>query len=153
MILLLSWGGNPADTLPHGRTRCLPYCKQTTALTAHPKFDAEGCNAAGPHPAVSTLLAILSSSKPFPISPCQGTCCVLDAEDCCCFPLECLLLPLQKSLEALKCSQGHFHTRGYRTHRVRQPLADESGTSLATVEVWGEMHFSQLVLAPMRARA
>lgn len=75
---------------------------------------------------------------------------VLDAEDCCCFPLERSLLPLQKSLETLKSSQGHFHTRGYCIHRMRQLLLDESGMSLATVKVWGEIHMSQLVLAPTR---
>lgn len=104
----------------------------------------------------STLLLWAHSSQCFPppnISlavPAKALAVVLDAEDCCCFPLERSLLPLQKSLETLKSSQGHFHTRGYCIHRMRQLLLDESGMSLATVKVWGEIHMSQLVLAPTR---
>lgn len=146
MILLLSWGANPADTLPRGRTGCLPCCKQTTALTAHPKFDAERCSAA----ALSTPLQCFPPPNLSLALPAKAR--AVNAEHCCCFPLQCSLLPLQKSLEALKSSQGHFHTRGYCPHRVRQPL-DESGTSLAMVKVWGQMHISQLALAPTRARA
>lgn len=104
-------------------------------------------------PAVSTVLAMLSSSNLSLAFPAKARTVAPDAEDSCCFPLECSLLPLQKSLEASKSSLGHFHTRGYCTHRVRQSLPDESGMSLATIKVWGETHISQLVLAPTRARA
>lgn len=153
VILLLSWGGNPADTLPCGRTRCLPHCKQTTALTTHPKIWCWGMQCCWSIP-----LLWAHSLQCFPppnlslAFPAKTRAVAQDAEHCC-FPWERSLLPLQKSLEASKSILGHFHTRGCCTHSGRQSLPDESGTSLATVKVWGETHISQLVLAPMRARA
>lgn len=135
----------------------MSYCKQTMVLAEDPKMLfwriwtclSTLCSLHRQQKGGSTRTNLVSPSLPlcFPAKACA---LVLDVEDCCCFPLQCSLLPLQNGLEASKSCLGPSLTQGYCTRRRDNPLWLSLAQMRAKIKVRGEAHISQIVLTPTR---
>lgn len=133
-----------------GKDIIMSYCKQTMVLAADPKILVWGswtclstlCSLHQQQKGGSTRANLLVSPNLSPCFPAKARALVLDVEDCCCFPLQCLLLPLQNGLEASKSSLGPSLTQGYCTHRQDNPLWVSLAQAWAKIKAGRETHVS-----------